>query len=88
LECHPIFLNRWYHKLVVSTIVEQEADVIYTKELFEGKGPEYVLSAAGVEVRPNEHEKPEGIGGTNPGGETQGLWENYSRKKMQKMREL
>jgi cation diffusion facilitator family transporter len=33
-------------------IVEQEADVIYTKELFEGKGPEYVLSDAGVEVRP------------------------------------
>jgi cation diffusion facilitator family transporter len=33
-------------------IVEQEADVIYTKELFDGKGPEYVLSDAGVEVRP------------------------------------
>jgi hypothetical protein len=25
-------------------IVEQETDVIYTKELFEGKGPEYVKS--------------------------------------------
>jgi predicted Fe-Mo cluster-binding NifX family protein len=33
-------------------IVEQGVDILYTKELFEGKGPEYVLSDAGVEVRP------------------------------------
>jgi predicted Fe-Mo cluster-binding NifX family protein len=35
-------------------IVEQEADVLYTKELFEGKGPEYVLSDADVAVRPTD----------------------------------
>jgi cation diffusion facilitator family transporter len=32
-------------------IVERGVDILYTKELFEGKGPEYVLSGAGVEVR-------------------------------------
>jgi len=32
-------------------IVEQGVDIVYTKELFDGKGPEYVLSDAGVEVR-------------------------------------
>lgn len=32
-------------------IVGQEADVLYTRELFSGKGPEYVLSDASVEVR-------------------------------------
>jgi cation diffusion facilitator family transporter len=33
-------------------IVEQGVDVLYTRELFAGKGPEYVLSDAGIEVRP------------------------------------
>jgi cation diffusion facilitator family transporter len=32
-------------------LVEQGVDILYTKERFEGKGPEYVLSDAGVEVR-------------------------------------
>jgi cation diffusion facilitator family transporter len=32
-------------------IVEQGVDIVYTKELFDGKGPEYVLSDAGAEVR-------------------------------------
>jgi cation diffusion facilitator family transporter len=32
-------------------MVEQQVDVLYTKELFGGKGPEYVLSDAGIEVR-------------------------------------
>ncbi|MEJ2695941.1 MAG: NifB/NifX family molybdenum-iron cluster-binding protein [Candidatus Sulfobium sp.] len=32
-------------------IVEQGVDIVFTKELFGGKGPEYVLSDAGVEVR-------------------------------------
>jgi cation diffusion facilitator family transporter len=32
-------------------LVEQGVDVLYTKELFDGKGPQYVLSDAGVEVR-------------------------------------
>ncbi|MBZ0155553.1 MAG: cation diffusion facilitator family transporter [Alphaproteobacteria bacterium] len=32
-------------------ITEQGVDILYTKELLEGKGPEYVLSGAEVEVR-------------------------------------
>lgn len=40
-------------------IVEQGVDILYTKELFEGKGREYVLSDAGVEVRPAGSENPE-----------------------------
>jgi cation diffusion facilitator family transporter len=35
-------------------IVQQAADVVYTKELFDGKGPEYVLSDAEIEVRPTD----------------------------------
>jgi cation diffusion facilitator family transporter len=33
-------------------IAHEGVDIVYTKELFEGKGPEYVLSDAGIEVRP------------------------------------
>ena len=32
-------------------LVTRKVDVLYTKELFEGKGPEYVLSDAGVDIR-------------------------------------
>ncbi len=32
-------------------LVTMKVDVLYTKELFEGKGPEYVFSDAGVEIR-------------------------------------
>jgi cation diffusion facilitator family transporter len=32
-------------------LVTMNVDVLYTKELFEGKGPEYVFSDAGVEIR-------------------------------------
>jgi cation diffusion facilitator family transporter len=32
-------------------IVERGVDILYTRELFDGKGPEYVLSDAGIEVR-------------------------------------
>jgi cation diffusion facilitator family transporter len=32
-------------------LAEKEVDVLYTKESFEGKGPQYVLSDAAVEVR-------------------------------------
>ncbi len=32
-------------------LVSMKVEVLYTKELFEGKGPEYVLSDAGVEIR-------------------------------------
>lgn len=35
-------------------IVEQGVDILYTRELFEGKGPEYVLADAAVEVRPTD----------------------------------
>lgn len=35
-------------------IVEQGVDIVYTREVFGGKGPEYVLSDAGVEVRPTD----------------------------------
>ena len=31
-------------------LVTRQVDILYTKELFEGKGPEYVFSDAGVEV--------------------------------------
>jgi cation diffusion facilitator family transporter len=32
-------------------LVAMKVDVLYTKELFEGKGPEYVFSDAGIEIR-------------------------------------
>jgi predicted Fe-Mo cluster-binding NifX family protein len=32
-------------------LVTMKVDVLYTKELFEGKGPEYVFSDAGVEIK-------------------------------------
>jgi cation diffusion facilitator family transporter len=32
-------------------LVARKVDVLYTKEVFEGKGPEYVFSNAGVEIR-------------------------------------
>lgn len=35
-------------------IVEQGVDIVYTRELFGGKGPEYVLSDAGMEVKPTD----------------------------------
>jgi cation diffusion facilitator family transporter len=35
-------------------IVERGVDILYTRELFDGKGPEYVLSDAAVEVRPTD----------------------------------
>jgi predicted Fe-Mo cluster-binding NifX family protein len=31
-------------------IIEEGVDIVYTRERFDGKGPEYVLSDAGVEV--------------------------------------
>jgi cation diffusion facilitator family transporter len=35
-------------------LVKKRVDIVYTKELFEGKGPEYVLSDAEVDVRKTE----------------------------------
>lgn len=32
-------------------LVEKEIDILYTRESFSGKGPEYVLANAGIEVR-------------------------------------
>jgi predicted Fe-Mo cluster-binding NifX family protein len=32
-------------------LIIKKIDVLYAKELFEGKGPEYVFSDAGVEIR-------------------------------------
>lgn len=32
-------------------LVTMKVDVLYTKELFEGKGPEYVFADAGIEIR-------------------------------------
>jgi cation diffusion facilitator family transporter len=38
-------------------LVIRKVDVLYTKELFEGKGPEYVFSDAGVEIRKTDAQK-------------------------------
>ena len=32
-------------------LIDKGVDIIYTKEVFEGKGPQYVLSDAEIEVR-------------------------------------
>jgi len=35
-------------------LIEREIDILYTKEAFEGKGPQYVLSGAEIELRNTE----------------------------------
>ena len=39
-------------------LIGKEIDILYTKEAFEGKGPQYVLSDAEIEVRETDLEKP------------------------------
>jgi len=32
-------------------LVEKEIDILYTRESFDGKGPEYVFANAGIKIR-------------------------------------
>jgi cation diffusion facilitator family transporter len=48
-------------------LVTMKVDVLYTKELFEGKGPEYVFSDAGVEIRKTSAQKLKNLTEHDPG---------------------
>jgi cation diffusion facilitator family transporter len=68
-------------------IVEQGVDIVYTKELFEGKGPEYVLSDAGIEVRPTNTKTLRELMELRQEERRKDYEEDNSRKTTQKVRE-
>jgi len=47
-------------------LATRKVDVLYTKELFEGKGPEYVFSDAGIEIRKTDEQNLKKIMEHNP----------------------
>ena len=50
---------------VAELIVDKKVDILYIKEDFSGKGPEYLFSDAGVEVRETDSKELNQLRGNN-----------------------
>jgi hypothetical protein len=82
-----IFVEKARNLSNVNLSFLQEADVLYTKELFDGKGSEYVLSDAGVEVRPANMKSLRELMELRQGERHKDSAEDTSRKTTSKVRE-